>query len=129
MPHTQVFLYREEDGTIPIGIWLVELQKRNPSAFQKCLFLLDLLEEHGSELRRPRADYLRDGIYELRTEVRNVNYRLLYGFAGKDIAVVSHGFTKQQEVPSKEIELAIERLKRFKENPDKHQASWEENNE
>jgi phage-related protein len=129
MPKTEILLYREGDGSVPVVAWLLELQARNRAAFEKCLFLLDLLEEHGSELRRPRADYLRDGVYELRTEVRNVNYRLLYGFVGKDVAVVSHGFTKQRQVPSKEIELAIERLDRFKENPDTHRATREENDE
>ena len=47
-------------------------------------------EQFGRELRRPRADMLRDGIYELRTEVRSVNYRLLHGFVGKDVALLSH---------------------------------------
>jgi hypothetical protein len=60
----------------------MELQRTNRRAFEKCLFLLNLLEEFGRDLRRPRADLLRDGVYELRTEVRNVNYRLLYGFVG-----------------------------------------------
>lgn len=121
-----MFLYQEEDGSIPLGDWLVALQQRNEAAFHKCLFLLDLLEELGSELRRPRADYLRDGIYELRTEVRGVNYRLLYGFVGKDATMLSHGLTKERQIPHREIELAIERLERFKQNPDKHRAVRED---
>lgn len=44
---------------------------------------------------RPRADYLRDGVYELRTDVRGVNYRILYGFVGQDAALVVCGLTKE----------------------------------
>ncbi len=126
MPRTEVLLYQEEDGSVPLVNWLLALKSRNKAAFEKCLYLLALLEEFGSELRRPRADYLRDGIYELRTEVRGVNYRILYGFVGKDIALMSHGLTKEREVPSREIEMAIERLDKFKLNPDKHRATRED---
>lgn len=125
MPQTEVLLYQELDGAIPVLEWLTELQKSNRAAFNKCLYLIDLLEQFGSELRRPRADMLRDGIYELRTEVRNVNYRLLYGFVGKDVALLSHGLTKEKNIPDREIELAVERLERFRNNPDRHRATRE----
>ena len=128
MPKTEIFLYQEADGSIPLVEWLVMLQQRNKPAFEKCLFLLNLLEEFGNELRRPRADYLRDGIYELRTEVRGVNYRMLYGFVGKDIALVSHGLTKEKVVLTREIELAIEHLERVRTDPATHRAAREEFN-
>lgn len=67
MPATEVLLYQEDDGTIPVLDWLRELRRKKRPAFEKCLFLLHLLEEFGHELRRPRADLLRDGVYELRT--------------------------------------------------------------
>ncbi|MEX0675871.1 MAG: type II toxin-antitoxin system RelE/ParE family toxin [Pirellulales bacterium] len=125
MPVTAVLLYQEEDGSIPVLDWLRELQRKNRRAFEKCLFLLDLLEQFGRDLRRPRADFLRDGVYELRTEVAGVNYRLLYGFVGKDIALVAHGLTKRAKVPRGDIDLAVSRLERFKRNPQKHTAAKE----
>jgi phage-related protein len=125
MPVTEVLLYQELDGTIPVLDWLKELQRKNSRAFEKSLYLLNLLEELGHELRRPRADLLRDGVYELRTEVRNVNYRLLYGFVGKDIAVVSHGLTKEARVPDSHIDLAAARLARVRQSPEKHTATKE----
>jgi phage-related protein len=125
MPAAEVLLYQEHDGTIPVLDWLKELQRKNRAAFEKCLFLLDLLEEFGNELRRPRADLLRDGVYELRTEVRNVNYRLLYGFAGKDIAVVAHALTKKATVPDRDIDLAARRLALVRRSPRKHTAARE----
>jgi phage-related protein len=125
MPATEVLLYQDQDGTIPVLDWLKELQRKNRSAFEKCLFLFNLLEEFGHELRRPRADMLRDGVYELRTEVRNVHYRLLYGFIGKDIAVVAHSLTKEAKVPDRDIDLAASRLARASQSPQKHTAERE----
>jgi hypothetical protein len=34
----------------------------------------------GHELRRPEADFLRDGVYELRISLNHIQYRLLYCF-------------------------------------------------
>jgi hypothetical protein len=48
-----------------------------------------MLEQQGHELRRPIADFLRDGIYELRPSVQGVNYRILYFFSGRNVVVVS----------------------------------------
>jgi len=70
-------------------------------------------------LRRPIADYLRDGIYELRIRHSHVNYRILYGFVGNDVVLVSHGITKERLVPASEIELALPRLARYRSNPNK----------
>ena len=78
------------------------------------------LEELGHELRRPEADHLRDGIYELRAAYRGVQYRVLYFFGGKDVAVVSHGLKKERQVPSLEIDRAIGRKKKFQTTPSKH---------
>ena len=75
----------------------------------KCTERVSRLAELGDEVRRPEADYLRDGIYELRASYQGVHYRLLYFFAGKAVAVLSHGITKEREVPDKEIDRAVQR--------------------
>ena len=82
---------------------------------------LDRLEELGHELRRPEADYLRDGIFELRAKHAGVNYRMLYSFHGRTAAVVSHGIMKQQAgVPPKDIEKAVQRKTLFEAHPHRH---------
>jgi phage-related protein len=78
---------------------------------------MERLREMGHELRRPEADFLRDGIYELRVSLRGVHYRILYFFHGTVAAVVSHGLVKERAVPSKEIDRALERRKRFEASP------------
>jgi phage-related protein len=118
MPKTKVILYCEEDGSCPVLDWLQELPEK---AQDKCFLRLERLRELGHELLRPEADFLRDGIYELRASLRGVNYRILYFFHGSIAAVVSHGIVKERAVPPKEIDRAIERKKLFELNPAKHQ--------
>lgn len=86
----------------------------------KCYVRLERLSEMGHEWRRPEADFLRDGIYELRVSLQGRNYRILYFFHGSTAAVVSHGLVKEREVPPKEIDRAIERKLRFEANPFRH---------
>ena len=117
MPKTKVVLYRELDGSCPFLAWFEEL----PAKVQdKCYLRLERLGEMGHELRRPEADYLRDGIYELRVSLRGVHHRILYFFHGSIAAVVSHGLVKEQTVPPREIQRAIERKERFETNPVRH---------
>ena len=59
----ELVYYQEDPKNVPMVEWLEELPAK---ALQKCLARLELLEQHGHELRRPEADYPRDGIYELR---------------------------------------------------------------
>ncbi|WP_197527239.1 type II toxin-antitoxin system RelE/ParE family toxin [Pirellulimonas nuda] len=120
-----MLIYRDEDD-VPLATWFRELNARNRPAAAKCIALIGLLESFGSELRRPRADYLSDGVYELRTEVRGVNYRILYGFVGKNVALLSHGLTKEGKIKAKEIDLAVARLERVRNDPDRFTASVEE---
>jgi len=120
MPRTEVFFFQEEVGDVPVLDWLLDLQVKNERAFRKCFELINLLGQFGRELRRPRADYLRDGVFELRTRVGNVNYRILYGFVGKDVAILAGGLTKEKTVPGKEIDRALDRIERYKKLPDQH---------
>lgn len=117
MPHTKLVYYLEEDGTVPILDWLARLSRKSRA---KCLVYLERLESEGHELRRPAADYLRDGIHELRPSFAGVHYRMLYFFHGNEVVVVSHGITKERKVPDVEMERAIERMKRFRSNPLSH---------
>ena len=104
MARTDVYLYRNEDGELPLVGWLDKLPQK---ARLKCTERISRLAELGNELRRPEADFLRDGVYELRASFQGVHYRILYFFAGKAVVVLSHGLTKEREVPHKEIERAI----------------------
>jgi phage-related protein len=83
-----------------IGAWMTQLRLQGPN------------------LPRPYADFLRDGIHELRIKVTGDQVRVLYFFIHGKAIVLTHSFVKRQsKVPKQEIERAImcreDYLKRF----------------
>jgi phage-related protein len=117
MPRTKTVLYCEGDGSVPLLDWLDTVPDK---ARAKCVARIERLREMGHELRRPEADFLRDGIYELRAALRGINYRVLYFFHGREAVILSHGLVKERVVPPKEIEWAIARKRKFEAAPQKH---------
>lgn len=67
MPKIAVVFYQEDAKTVPVLDWLDHLPAK---AQDKCRLRIERLRDLGHELRRPEADYLRDGIYELRVGLR-----------------------------------------------------------
>ena len=122
MPKVDVIFYKEDDGTVPMVDWLRSLQTK---AQHKCYVKMERLADCGHELRRPEADYLRDGIYELRAKFQRLNLRMLYFFIGGVAVVISHGLTKEDRVPAFEIDRAVERKRKFEDNPEPHISVWE----
>lgn len=80
MRETEVILFSEDDGSVPVLAWMDKLP---PKAQDKCIVKIERLAALGHELRRPEADYLRDGIYELRVALQGIQYRILYFFSRK----------------------------------------------
>ena len=116
MPQSEIVFYREGE-TVLFEHWLNTLPVKVQA---KCLSHVALLRSQGHELRRPIADFLRDGIYELRPAYQGVNYRILYFFSGRNIVVISHGISKESGVPAIEINRAMERKKKYEANPNAH---------
>ena len=67
MPETDVIFYRADGGSVPVLEWLDELHQDDRRAYNKCVEVIERLAAFGHELRRPTADLLERGIYELRT--------------------------------------------------------------
>jgi len=126
VPKTEVVFYRNDRGEAPVVEWLRELRRRDKKAYAKCSARIQVLAQLGHELRRPMADYLRDGIHELRIRQGHVNYRILYFFHGQAVAVLAHGLTKEAEVPNADIERATQRKEAFAKDPEKHTYSEED---
>ena len=120
MPPTRLLYYRDTSGAVPVLAWLLELRRRNPLAFTKCLVKIRRLAALGYEIRRPESDLLRDGIYELRTHAGRVQYRILYFFHGRDLAILAHAITKEGRVPAVEIDRAVQRKRELERAPDRH---------
>jgi phage-related protein len=117
VPRTQVVFYQEAAGSVPVLDWLDTLSAK---AQDKCRVKIERLRDLGHELRRPEADLLRDGIYELRVGLQGINYRILYFFHGTVAAVLAHGLVKERVVPPREIEEAVKRKQRFERDPGTH---------
>jgi phage-related protein len=117
MPTVRMVLFREADGTVPLFDWLDELPSK---VVVKCRSRLERLRNLGHELRRPEADLLRDGIYELRVGHQGINYRMLYFFNHNVAAIVSHGLIKERTVPPVEIDRAIRRRAIYLADPKLH---------
>ena len=120
MPHTRLLFFQDANGAAPVWEWLKDLRAGNPKAYAKCVVRIRRLVELGHELRRPEADLLRDGIYELRARLGTVNYRILYFFHGRNVAVLAHAITKEHEIPVVEINRAVERKRAFIASPAAH---------
>ncbi len=120
MPQTQVIFYQEDENIAPVWDWLAQLRGENRDAFNKCWKAIALLEAMGHELRRPHADILRDGVYELRIKFLQVNYRILYFFDGRTAAVLACGFAKETKIPPVELNRAIARKNKYVEDRGAH---------
>ena len=112
MPRTDVVFYQEDGRDVPVLDWLKELRRTDQRAYESCVAAIGRLSELGHDLRRPLADILRNGIYELRIRKGRVNYR--------------YALMKEDKVPKADIERAIRRKKAFEENPAQHSYSEEE---
>jgi phage-related protein len=123
MPRTDVYFYQESNGEIPVWQWLKELAQHDRKAFAKCAAKIRRLEDRGHELRRPEADYLEDDIHELRAKKGHVNYRILYFFHGKNVALLCHALTKKGAIPPADLARAKARKTTFEKDPAPHTAT------
>jgi hypothetical protein len=70
MPRISVVFYQGDAQTVPVLDWLDSLPAK---AQDKCRVRIERLRDLGHELRRPEADYLRDGNYELRVGLQRAD--------------------------------------------------------
>lgn len=119
----RLLFFREADGSVPMLDWLAALQFE-PRL--KCYVRLERLKALGHGLRRPEAEYLGGGLYELRAVSSGTQYRMIYFFQGRSAVVVSHGFAKHQSrVPEREIAMALRRRQLCQSDPNKHTFPYE----
>ncbi|WP_243406896.1 type II toxin-antitoxin system RelE/ParE family toxin [Cuspidothrix issatschenkoi] len=68
MPETQIIFFQDDRGEVTVLNWLKKLLKQDRKGYANCIARIEQLAEYGFELKRPAADFLRDGIYELRAK-------------------------------------------------------------
>jgi phage-related protein len=116
----RVLSFQEPDGRSPVVVWLDDLRRTDPGAFEKGVAMIRRPQQSGHALRRPTAATLRDGIHELRWREGRVNDRLLYFFHGRGVAVLAHGLMKEADVPRFDVERALTRKRAFEADPERH---------
>lgn len=104
----QLVYYEVSEKDIPVKDFIDRLDEREQG---KVFAWIKQLAEHGPNLPRPYADYLRDDIHELRIKISGNNERIIY--------VLAHYLPKHtKKVPDEDIELARQRkvafLQRYK---------------
>jgi len=125
LPQTELVFYQEAPGQVPVLEWLKDLRRGDSKAYSKCVAIIERLAAYGHELRRPAADFLRDGIYELRAKQGRVNYRILYFFDGQNTVILAHALTKTDKVPHADLERALRRKIIFENSPQLHSYAEE----
>lgn len=97
--------YTDANNNTPVENFLDTL---SPKIKSKTLRTIALLKSNGRNLGMPHSRHLRDGIFELRTQLGNNIDRILYFFYVGNRAILTNGFIKKtQETPKEEILLAI----------------------
>lgn len=76
---------------------------------------MELLTEHGPNLKLPYSRAFGDGLFELRPRGHSGIGRAFYCFLVGERVIVLHAFIKKsQQPPDREIKLARKRLKEIK---------------
>jgi phage-related protein len=119
MPQTIIRYFRDGKGAVPSRAWMEDLEKKEPKSYARCLAAILELSDRGFRMQRPRAAPLDDGIYELRWHIGSVQYRIAFFWYNSQV-VLSHGFTKEGEVPPNEIDRAKRNRSLVQANPKKH---------
>jgi phage-related protein len=113
----QIVLYQEADATCPVMDFLdVQTRKVRLQAIHR----VELLAEHGYQLRRPYCDNLGGGLWELRWHTGRVQYRILYFFHGSTAVVLAHALTKEGAIAAADLERARRRKANFYADPPTH---------
>lgn len=101
----QIQYYQNQKGEYLVQIFLDGLPDKVQAKIIKQILVL---AELGPGIRRPYADFLHDGIYELRVQFSPNQYRILYFFYLKNHIIMTHGFVKNKDkVPESEINKAL----------------------
>lgn len=98
-----IYYFKDEEGNKPVKEFIDSLSDTEQA---KIYAYIAELKAQGHNLRRPMADYLREGVYELRPR----DNRIFYFFYSRDRAVLVHAIKKHvRKIPEGDLKLCIKR--------------------
>ena len=107
-----VVFFKTSTGNEPVRDWLRSLPKEDRKAVGADI----LTVQYAWPVGKPLVDNLREGIWEVRSRLKNRVARTLFAVVDKEI-VLLHGFIKkQQKTPHDELELAKKRKRLYLQN-------------
>jgi phage-related protein len=106
-----VVFFKTRAGNEPVREWLQALPRDERHVIGEDL----LTVQYAWPVGKPLVDHLGDGIWELRSRLRNRIARTLFFVARTEI-VLLHGFIKKtQKTPGQELDLARRRKRIYEE--------------
>ena len=98
-----IYYFLDERGESPVKEFIKALSQDERA---KVFAYIAELKNKGHNLHRPLADYLGQGIYELRPKAN----RIFYFFFLKNSAVLIHAIRKKTDkIPNRDLELCLKR--------------------
>ena len=98
-----VYYFVDERGMSPVKEFIDSLSIKEQT---KVFAYLIELRNQGNNLRRPMADYLGNGVYELRPK----DNRIFYFFFLEESAVLLHAIRKKTDkIPEADLKLCLRR--------------------
>ncbi len=103
--------YKDARGHVPVEEWLESLEVRHRARVKHTI---GLLLQFGLSLGMPHRRHVSGKIWELRTSVGRINYRILYFAGPRRTFVLLHGFAKQgAKTPKQAIDVAKARAAEY----------------
>jgi phage-related protein len=107
-----VVFFRSDAGNEPARDWLRSLPRDERHTIGEEL----LMVQHAWPVGKSLVDNLGEGLWELRSRLRNRIARTLFTIAGNEI-VLLHGFIKKtQKTPARELDLARRRKRQYEQS-------------
>ena len=98
------------NGREPVREWLKSLDPADRKTIGEDIAYV----QYKWPLGKPRVDYLRESVWEVRSQIGNRIARVLFAVSRSQM-ILLHGFVKKtQQTPHTELELAIKRWKEWK---------------
>ena len=105
-----VVFFASENGVEPVREWLTSLDKADRICIGEDIRVVEFEWPIGMPTCRP----LGQGLYEVRSRLKDRTARVLFGIVGGEM-VLLHGFIKKsQATPKNDLELARGRLRLYR---------------
>ena len=108
---SDLYYFIDERGNNPVKEFIDSLPSKEQT--KVLAYMVELLH-CGHQLRRPMADYLGEGIYELRPKNNRIFY---FFFMRRNSAVMVHAMKKKtNKIPEEDLRLCLKRKNQVEEH-------------